>query len=91
MELTSVVFNIMMLLAGIILTAITMLRMRSGKIDLPGWGKFLLCTAMIAMLVITVLSMLPPSVLHLVEEVFIDEHTHIVTPSDTTPSVTAAQ
>ena len=62
------------------MTAITMLHIRSGKISLPGWGKVLLCIAMIAMLLILVLGMLPPDVIN-VETPFENEYTHIVSPS----------
>lgn len=74
------IFGIAMLLSGIVLTVITIKRMISGKIDLPGWGKVLLSIAMIAMLVILVLGMLPPDVIK-VTNPFVEEHTHIVVPS----------
>ena len=82
-------FGIVMLLSGIILTVVTMVRMRSGKISLPRWGKVLLSIAMIAMLLILVLSMLPPDVIK-VTNPFVEEHTHIVVPSvpETTQAAT---
>lgn len=86
METIGVGSSFLLFIVGIILTVITMQRMHSGKITLPGWAKILLSLAMIAMLAITLVSMLPPSVVHLVEDVFIDEATHIVTPVE---SVTA--
>lgn len=72
-------FGIVMLLSGIILTVVTMSRMRSGKIILPRWGKVLLTIIMIAMLLILVLSMLPPDVIK-VTNPFVEEYTHIVFP-----------
>ena len=50
----------LILIAGIVLTVITMLRMRSGKISLPLWKNILLCAGMIALLAFTLLSSLPP-------------------------------
>ena len=81
-------FGIVMLLSGIILTVVTMVRMRSGKISLPRWGKVLLSTAMIAMLLILVLGMLPPDVIE-VTNPFVEEYTHIVTPSAPLPTEVA--
>ena len=81
------IFGISMLLGGIVLTVITINRMVSGKIDLPGWGKVLLSVAMIAMLLILVLGMLPSDVIEVVNP-FVEEHIHIVTPS--TPESTEA-
>lgn len=74
------IFAIAMLVFGIILTVITMLRMLSGKITLPTWGKLLVCVAMIAMLVIQIACMLPPEVVH-IDNPFVEERTHIVVPS----------
>ena len=59
------IFGISMLLGGIVLTVITMARMRSGQISLPGWGKVLLCIGMIAMLLIMVVAILPPDVVEI--------------------------
>ena len=73
------IFLILMLIFGIVLTVITMLRMRSGKITLPSWGKFLICAAMIAMLVIQIFAMLPPDIIH-IDNPFVEEHYHTVTP-----------
>lgn len=78
-------FGIVMLLSGIILTVVTMTRMRSGKISLPQLGKVLLSITMIAMLLILVLSMLPPDVIKDTNP-SVEEHTHIVFPD---ASVTA--
>lgn len=70
-------FAISMLLFGILLTVITIIRMRSGKIALPAWGKFLLCAGMIIMLVILIAGMLPPDVVR-VDNIFINTDTHPV-------------
>ena len=82
------IFLILMLIFGIVLTVITMLRMRSGKITLPSWGKFLICAAMIAMLVIQIFAMLPPDIIQ-IDTPFVEEHYHPVTPS-TPESIEAA-
>ena len=82
------IFGISMLLGGIVLTVITMARMRSGQIILPGWGKVLLCIGMIAMLLVLVLGMLPPDVIE-VTNPFVEEYTHIVTPSAPLPTEVA--
>lgn len=74
------IFAIAMLIGGIVLTVITILRMHSGKITLPPWGKFLVCAAMIAMLVIQIAGMLPPEVVK-IDNPFVEEHIHIVIPS----------
>ena len=68
---------VLMLAAGIVLTVITMVRMRSGKIRIPLWSKILLSFAMIAMLVITLLGMLPTRSV----TVNRDHTTQIITPS----------
>lgn len=73
------IFGISMLLGGIVLTVITITRMVSGQIDLPGWAKGLLCFGMITMLLILVLGMLPPDVVEITNP-FVEEYTHIVTP-----------
>lgn len=82
------IFGISMLLGGIVLTVITMARMRSGQISLPGWGKVFLCIGMIAMLLVLVLGMLPPDVIE-VTNPFVEEYTHIVTPSAPLPTEVA--
>ena len=82
------IFGISMLLGGIVLTVITMARMRSGQISLPGWGKVLLCIGMIAMLVILFLAMLPTHLIE-VENPFVETHTHIVFPDPSVPTEVA--
>ena len=79
-----------MLPIGIVLTVITMLRMHSGKIALPRWGKVLLSIAMITMLVITLLGILPPLEVDVVNP-FITEDTVIVTPADPSETVKEIQ
>lgn len=81
------IFVIAMLVSGIVLTVITMIRIRNGKILLPSWGKFLICTAMIAMLVIQIAAMLPPDVVR-VDNPFEIVDTRPVTPW--TPETTNA-
>ena len=81
-------FGIVMLLSGIILTVVTMTRMRSGKISLPQLGKVLLSITMIAMLVILFLSMLPPHLIE-VENPFVETETHIVFPDPSMPTEVA--
>ena len=73
------IFLILMLIFGIVLTVITINRMVSGKIDLPGWGKVLLSVAMIAMLVIQIFAMLPTDIIQ-IDTPFVEEHYHTVTP-----------
>ena len=82
------IFGISMLLGGIVLTVITMARMRSGQLSLPGWGKVLLCIGMIAMLVILFLAMLPPHLIE-VENPFVESQTHIVFPDPSIPTEVA--
>ena len=82
------IFGISMLLSGIVLTVITIMRMVSGKIDIPGWSKVLLSIAMIAMLLVLVLGMLPQDVIK-VTNPFVEEYTHIVTPSAPLPTEVA--
>lgn len=79
-------FSILMLPAGIALTIITILRMRSGKINLPQWAKILLVIAMILSQVILVAGMLPPKVYQAVEDTFIHTDTRPVTPIDPPPA-----
>ena len=82
------IFAIGMLIFGIILTVITMLRMRAGKLALSPFAKFLVCAAMIAMLVIQIFAMLPPDIIQ-IDTPFVEEHYHPVTPS-TPESIEAA-
>ena len=82
------IFYILMLIGGIILTVITMARMRSGHISLPSWGKVLLCIGMIAMLVILFLGILPSHLIE-VENPFVETHTHIVFPDPSIPTEVA--
>lgn len=81
------IFQILLLITGAVLIVITIRRMVTGQIALSRWVKILLSTAMILGLLITLIGMLPPSVLHSVEDTFITEETHIVIPID--PSETA--
>ena len=69
--------GVIMLLAGSILTVITIARMCSGKINIPLWAKILLSIAMIAMLLITLLGMLPTRTI----TVTTDQITQIIIPN----------
>lgn len=82
------IFYILMLIGGIVLTVITMARMRSGQLSLPGWGKVFLCIAMIAGLVILFLAMLPTHLIE-VENPFVESQTHIVFPDPSIPTEVA--
>lgn len=73
------IFAALMLIFGIVLTVITMKRMHSGKIAISSFAKFLVCAAMIAMLVIQIFAMLPPDIIH-IDNPFVEEHYHTVTP-----------
>ena len=84
------IFMILLLLSGSILTFITIRRMLRGQISLPNWAKWLLSIAMIAMLVFTLFSILPPIEADL-DNPFINESTSIVTPDDSVPPESAAQ
>lgn len=79
-----------LLIAGAALTVITIRRMKNGQIVVPRWGKALLSIAMIAMLVITLLGMLPSPEVDVVNP-FITEETHIVTPADPSETTKATQ
>lgn len=74
----------LLLIFGVILTVITMRRMATGRISLPGWAKPLLCVAMITALLIILLSLLPPHELT-VDTYFQVEYTTPVVPVD--PSI----
>ena len=74
------IVSILMLIGGIALTVVTILRMRSGRITLPTWGKVLLCGAMIAMVLVQAACLLPPDIVR-VDNPFEEEYIHIVTPS----------
>ena len=77
------IYMTLLLLAGSFLTFITIRRMLSGQISLPAWAKWLLIACMILMLIITLLSMLPPVEVN-VDTPFVDEYTHIITSADPT-------
>ena len=82
------VFALILLISGIVLTVITIRRMITGQISLPGWGKILLSIAMVLMLLITLLGMLPPLEVK-VDNPFVETYPHVVTPAD--PSETTMQ
>lgn len=84
------IVSLIMLAAGIALTVVTMLKMRSGSLCLPSWGKLLLSAAMILMLVITLLNVLPINYA-IVEDIFITEHIEIVTPLDPSETTEPSQ
>ena len=74
--------SILMLPAGLALTVITILRIRSGKISLPRWGKILVIVGMLLLQVILIAAMMPTGVYQAVTDTFIDQDTHTVTPAD---------
>lgn len=76
--------SILMLPAGIVLTVITILRIRSGKISLPRWAKILVITGMLLSQVILIAAMLPTGVYQAVVDTFIGQDTHSVTQVDPT-------
>lgn len=88
MEIFGIGFRLLLLIAGIILTVITMLRMRSGQIALPRWRKILLSAAMILGLLITLIGILPPIEVR-VTNPFVSEETHVVTPADPSKEATS--
>ena len=60
MELSFATASFLMLLAGIVLSVITIRRMVSGAICIPRWSKLVLIIGMILMNLILFLSILPP-------------------------------
>lgn len=94
MELTATRVNtgggimILLLIMGMILTIITIRRMITGQILLPHWAKILLSTVMVAWLLFMLLMMLPPIN---VDNVFVTEDTHIVTPPDPSETIKTSQ
>lgn len=84
------IISLIMLAAGIALTVITMLWMRSGRLSLPSWGKIVLSAAMVLGLLVTLAGMLPPLEVQ-VDNPFVEEHTHIVTPADPSESTVTVQ
>lgn len=78
--------TLLLLLIGIVLTFITIRRMITGQISLPRWAKILMTAAMILSLLIILYSMLPPLEIP-IDNLFIDEQTHIVTPPDSITNI----
>ena len=60
MELTFAPTNFLLLLAGIVLSIITIRRMVTGAISLPLWAKVLLIVGMVFMNLILFFSIMPP-------------------------------
>lgn len=81
MEIFGAGSTLLVLLVGIVLTFITVRRMIMGQITLPTWAKILLTAAMILSLLIVFFSMLPLLNIPL-DNVFVNEQTHIVTPAE---------
>lgn len=75
-----------MLLAGVALTIITIRRMARGAIRVPGWARALLITGMILLQLILLLSILPLIEID-VDNPFVNEQTHIVTPVDPSETI----
>lgn len=74
--------SMLILPAGIVLTIITILRMRTGQIALPKWAKIVLIIGMILSQLIIAVGMMPPSVSYAVKDAFIHTGTHPATPID---------
>ena len=87
MRTISDVAMIILLVAGIILTVITVRLMIKGQIVLPLWAKILLSAAMILGQLITFLSLLPPLEVA-VKNPLITTQQHIVTPADPSEGTT---
>lgn len=79
--------TILMLPAGIALSIITILRIRSGRIALSRWGKVLVIAGILLSQVILIAAMMPTSVYQAVRDTFIGQDTHSVTQID--PSIPA--
>lgn len=82
MTVKYLLLHIFMLPIGIVLTIITILRMRTGQISLTRWAKIMLIIGMILSQLILVASMMPPSVYRAVEDTFINTDTQPVAPMD---------
>lgn len=83
-------FRLLMLLVGIVLTVITVRRMVHREICVPSWAKVLLTAGMILLQLILLLSILPPIEIN-VDNPFVDEQTHIVTPVDPSESIAVTE
>ena len=82
------IYMTLLLLAGSFLTFITVRRMLSGQISLPVWAKWLVTACMILMLMITLLSILPPMEVNM-DTPFIEEYTHIIASADPTETTSS--
>ena len=82
--------GLLMLIAGVILTVITIRRMIRGEIRVPGWARALLIVGMVLLQVILLLSILPPLEVD-INDPFVNEQTHIVTPADPIDSIEPSQ
>ena len=82
MTVKYLLLHIFMLPIGIVLTIITILRMRTGQISLTRWAKIMLIIGMILSQLILVAGMMPPSVYRAVEDAFINTDTQPVAPMD---------
>ena len=85
MELHFATSSLILLIAGIVLSIITIRRMILGTISIPNWAKTLLILGMLLTQLILLLQILPPIP---GDSTFITEHTVSVTPVD--PSNTEA-
>ena len=71
---------LLLLISGTVLTFITVRRMITGQISLPGWAKVLLSIGMLLMLLTTLISILPVFKVSLTNP-FVTEDFYTVTPS----------
>ena len=71
---------LLLLISGTVLTFITVRRMITGQISLPGWAKVLLSIGMLLMLLTTLISILPLFKVALTNP-FVTEDFYTVTPS----------
>lgn len=71
---------LLLLVSGTVLSVITIRRMISGQLLLPGWAKIMLSVGMIFMLLTTLISILPVFEVAITNP-FVTEDFHVVTPS----------
>ena len=90
MERSFSLSGLLMLIAGVILTVITIRRMMRGTIRVPSWARVLLIAGMVLLQLILLLSILPPVEIE-VENPFVNEQTHIVTPAEPQESIDPSQ
>ena len=77
---------ILMLPVGITLTAITLFRMRAGKILLPQWAKSLVVLGMIFSQIVLLAAMLPTKAYQAIADTLVPVYTQSATPIDPSAS-----